>query len=154
MKKNLITALMCTFAFALGIGINNIAMSDMDSAKIAYVDVNKLISGSNIITNAQKTRENQTKEMLKWYDKASADIQKQQTPDGRQALVKKYEAQLTQKKTAIKDAYSKEIKKADTQMENAISQKAKELGYSLVFRKESLLFGGNDITSQVLPLIK
>jgi len=87
-------------------------------------------------------------------DSASLEIQKQDSKEKKDALVKKYEAQLTQKKKSIKDAYAKEINKADAQMEQVISQKAKELGYNLVFRRDALIFGGDDITSQVLPSVK
>ncbi|MBQ8476380.1 OmpH family outer membrane protein [bacterium] len=154
MKKCLLTPILCAFAFGLGVGFNNFALSDIDSSKVAYVNVNKLIAGSKTIKQAQTAREKQTSEMLKWYDSASAEIQKQQTKEARQALIKKYEAQLTQKKKTIKDAYAKEIKKADEQIDSVITQKAKEMGYTLVFRSDSLLFGGTDITSHVLPSVK
>lgn len=154
MKKNLVTLVLCSFAFGLGLGINNIALSDFGSLKVAYVDTNKLLTSSKNIKAANETREKQTKEMLAWYDTASADIQKQQSQQARQTLINKYEAQLTQKKNAIKDAYSKKLKDADSQIDLVMTQKAKELGYDLVFRKDALLFGGTDITNHVAPLVK
>lgn len=154
MKKSLTTLALCMFAFGLGFGVNNMAMSNIDPAKVAYIDVNQLVSSSKTIKQAQANREKQTSEMLKWYEKSSAEIKKQDTKEKKQALIKKYEAQLTQKKKAIKDAYSKEITKADDQMESVIAQKAKDLGYSLVFRKTALIYGGTDITKEVLPLVK
>jgi len=154
MKKNLIIAGLCTCAFVLGFSVNNIALSNIASSKVAYIDVNKLTASSKTIKQALAQREKQTKEMLKWYDSASLEIQKQDSKEKKDALVKKYEAQLTQKKKSIKDAYAKEINKADAQMEQVISQKAKELGYNLVFRRDALIFGGDDITSQVLPSVK
>ena len=154
MKKNILTAVLCAFAFGLGFGLNNFAFSDVSSAKIAYVDVNKLIAASKVIQSAQTAREKDTADMLKWYDKASIEIQKQDTKEKKEALVKKYEAQLTQKKNSIKKAYADVLNKADKQMEEAITKKANELGYSLVFKRDSLIVGGVDITSQVLPLVK
>ena len=64
--------------------------------------------------------------MLKWYDTASADIQKQATPQSKEAAIKKYEAQLTQKKNSIKDAYAKKVSEVDNQLSSVINQKAKE----------------------------
>ena len=129
-------------------------MSDIGLNKIAYVDTSKLIINSNTVKQAQNIRDMQTKEMLKWYDNANNEIQKQQTKEAKEALIKKYEKELTQKKQSIKDNYIKEVKKADSQMNNIISKKANELGYSIVFKKDALLFGGNDITSQILPSVK
>ena len=154
MKKTLLTLILCSFSFGLGLGLNNVALSDFGSLKVAYVDTNKLLASSKNIKAANDLREKQTKEMLAWYDTASADIQKQQTQQARTALINKYEAQLTQKKKTIKDAYSKKLKDADAQIDLVMTQKAKELGYDLVFRKDALLFGGTDITNHVVPLVK
>ena len=107
MKKNLLTATLCALAFGLGFGINNIAFSNIDPAKVAYIDVDKLIVASKTLKSAQETQAKQTKEMLDWFEKASADIQKQQTKAGKDELIKKYEAQLTQKKKTISETYQK-----------------------------------------------
>ena len=154
MKKNLLTLALCAFAFGLGFGANNIAFSNVNPAKVAYVNVPKLLAASKALKAAQDAQMKQTKDMLKWYDTASADIQKQTTKAGKDALIKKYEAQLTQKKKTIKDAYAKKVNQVDTQLDTAITTKAKAMGYNLVFRKDALLFGGTDITAQILPLVK
>lgn len=154
MKKNLLTLALCSFAFGLGFGANNIAFSDVAPSKVAYVNVPKLLEASKTLKAAQDTQLKQTKDMLKWYDTASADIQKQTTKAGKDALIKKYEAQLTQKKNTIKDAYSKKVNQVDSQLSSAIATKAKAMGYDLVLRKDSVLFGGTDITAQILPLVK
>lgn len=154
MKKTLLTLTLCSFAFGLGFGLNNVAFSDVATSKIAYVNVGKLLSASKTLAAAEAEREKQTNDMLKWYDKASADIQKQQTEAGKKSLINKYEAQLTQKKKAIKDNYAKKVNAIDKQLDTAISQKAKAMGYDLVLRKDSVLFGGVDITSQILPSVK
>ena len=154
MKKSLLTLVLCSFAFGLGFGLNNAAFSDIQASKVAYINVGKLLAASKTLKAAEDAKAKQTEEMLKWYDTASADIQKQQTAAGKQALIKKYEAQLTQKKKNIKDAYAKKVGEVDTQLDTAITQKAKAMGYDLVFRKDSILFGGTDITASILPLVK
>ena len=154
MKKSLLTLLLCSFAFGLGLGINNLAISDIKTSKVATVNVGKLLAASKTYKTAESTRVKQTNDMLKWYETAKADIQKQKTAEGQNALIKKYEAQLDQKKKAIKDAHAKKLVEVDNQLEKAINDKAKALGYDLVFRKDSLLVGGDDITAQILPLVK
>lgn len=154
MKKSLLTFVLCSFAFGLGFGLNNAAFSDIQASKVAYVNVGKLLTTSKALKAADEAKAKQTAEMLKWYDTASADIQKQQTAAGKQALIKKYEAQLTQKKKNIKDSYAKKVSEVDNQLDGIITQKAKDMGYDLVFRKDALLFGGTDITSSILPLVK
>lgn len=154
MKKFLPTLALCAFTFGLGLGLNNIALSSAAAPKIGYIDVAKLLAASNTLKQAEQAKINQTKEMLKWYDTASADIQKQKTQQGKETLIKKYEEQLTGKKKVIKDAYAKKVASVDSQLDQAITSKAKAMGYDLVLRKDSVLFGGTDITAQILPLVK
>jgi Skp family chaperone for outer membrane proteins len=154
MKKNLLTLALCAFSFGLGVGMNNMAFSDINPAKVAYVNVPKLLNASKTLKEAQEAQIKQTKDMLKWYDTASADIQKQTTEAGKKALIKKYEAQLTQEKKTIKEAYAKKVNQVDTQLDTAITTKAKAMGYELVLRKDAVLFGGADITAEILPSVK
>ena len=154
MKKNLLTLVLCFFAFGLGFGFNNVAFSDGSNIKIGYVNVAKLLETSKALKAAENQRTKSTTEMLKWYDTASADIQKQTTPEARKNLVKKYEDQLTKKKTAIRDAYTKKVSEIDKQLNDVITQKASAMGYNIVLRKDAVLFGGDDITAQILPLVK
>ena len=154
MKKNLLTFALCSFAFGLGFGMNNIAFSNAMPASVAYVNVPQLLEASKVLKSAQDTQLKQTKDMLKWYDTASADIQKQTTKASKDALIKKYEAQLTQKKKTIKDSYSKKVTQVDNQLNEIITSKAKAMGYTLVLRKDAVLFGGKDITGDILPLVK
>lgn len=154
MKKALLTLGLCSFAFALGMGFNNFAFSDASVPKIACVNVGQLLAASKTLKVAEDAKVKSTKDMLAWYDTASADINKQTTKETRAAAVKKYEAQLTQKKKAIKDAYAKKVNEVDKQLDTVITQKAQALGYTIVFRKDAVLYGGTDITSQILPSVK
>jgi len=155
MKKNLPAIVIASmFAFGLGLGVNNIAMSDVDTSKIAYVNVAKLLSSSKSLKSAQEAKQKQEKEMLQWFKTASADINKQQTQAGKDALIKKYEGQLKQKKKTISEQYIKKVNEIDKQIAGAISTKATALGYSMVLKKDSVVFGGVDMTDSVLPLIK
>ncbi len=154
MNKILNTLALCVFAFGLGFGVKSFAFSNIDVSKIAYIDVNKLVLASKTVKQAQETRDRQTKEMLNWYDSASNEIEKQQTKEAKQSLIAKYENQLTQKKNLIQNEYSNNIEKANNQISSVIDKKAKELGYLLILRKDSILFGGEDITSSILPLVK
>ena len=152
MKKAFLATIACMLAF--GIGLVSPAFCEDGKLKIAYVNVEKLLASSKAIKAAETARAKQTEEMLKWYNTASADIQKQKTQEGKQALVKKYEAQLTAKKKSIKDAYAKKISEVDSQLDSVITQKAKDMGYDIVLRKESVLYGAVDITNSILPLVK
>ena len=54
MKKSLLTFVLCSFAFGLGFGLNNIAFSDVQAPKVAYVNVGKLLSASKVLKSAEE----------------------------------------------------------------------------------------------------
>ena len=56
MKKSLLTLLLCSFAFGLGLGINNFAISDIKTSKVATVNVGKLLAASKTYKTAESTR--------------------------------------------------------------------------------------------------
>ncbi len=153
-KQLLLTLICCSFAFGLGFGINNVAFSDGVPLKVAYVNIPQILNASKALKAAQDTKIKQEKDMLNWFKTANADIDKQKTQSGKEALVKKYESQLDQKKKTIKNSYVKKVNEIDAQMNNAITQKSKAMGYDLVLKKDSVLFGGTDITKDIIPLIK
>lgn len=161
MKKNLLVSTLCLFTFAIGLGFNDVAFSDAQKLKVAYVDLNQVLASSKTIKDAEVNRTKQVQDMLKWYDTASIDIQKQKTKEGKDKLIKKYEAQLTQKKKNIKTNYAKKAGEVEKQLDKVIAQKAKSMGYDLVIMKDSLLYKNAtlsieaaDITSEILPLVK
>ena len=49
MKKSLLTLVLCSFAFGLGFGLNNVAFSNAPASKVAYVNVGKLLASSKSI---------------------------------------------------------------------------------------------------------
>ena len=160
MKRKLLT-LALFLALAIGMGINNNSFAQTQNIKIAYVNLNQVLASSKTIKDAESERVKQVQDMLKWYDTASIDIQKQKTEAEKEKLIKKYESQLIQKKKNIKAAYAKKVGTVEKQLDKVISDKAKSMGYDLVIIKDTLLYKkstltveGQDITSEILPLVK
>lgn len=153
MKKSLLTIVLCAFAFGLGFGLNNVALSNVAASKIAYVNVGKLLTSSNTIKTAQSTKDKQAQELQKLIATANADVQKAAQKD-KAAVAKKYEAQIKTKRESIQSAYTKKLMEVDKQLETAIATKAKALGYDIVLRSDSVLYGSSDITAQIVPLVK
>lgn len=154
MKKSLSMFMMCTFAFGLGFGLNNIAFSDGTQYKIGVINAKKITASSKSLKAADQAKQKQVQELLKLVDTAKAEVQKQKTPEAKKAMVKKYENQLAQKEKAINDSYAKKVKEVNDQITNVISQKAKEMGYNIVIRNEVVIYGGDDMTNSILPFVK
>lgn len=156
-SKFTLTSMIAFFAFVLGLGINNIAMSDginTDGIKIAVVDVNKVVTSSSQVKDLKNQQEAKKAELVKWLDTVKADISKQSTEENKVKLAKKYDEQLVKKQEANRNEYTKKLAEIDKNISQIINQTAKAQGYDIVFAKSAVLYGGEDITGTIAKAVK
>lgn len=160
MKSKLtLMSLVALFAFILGAGFNNIAMSDVPAQapsgiKIAVVDVNKVVSDSKEVKALKAQQDKKKDELVKWLETVKTDINKQSTDENKVKLAKKYDSELAKKQEANRKDYTAKLQKIDKNISNIINQTAKAQGYTIVFSKSSVLYGGDDITSVISKAVK
>lgn len=143
------------FAFGLGIGMNNFAMSDVPSTfKVAVVDVPKVVVTSSQVKALKAEQAKKADALQKWIATAQADVKKQSTDEGKKKLIKKYDDELRKKQRANSDEYVKKLTEIDKNIGVVINQKAKEQGYNLVLAKGLVLYGGDDITDTIAKTVK
>lgn len=155
MNKNLKTLFTVTLAFGLGLGINNLAISSTPPTfKVAVVDIPKLVDSSGQIKNLKNEQLKKVEELKKFVDTAKADVEKQSTTENKQKLAKKYEDSLSAKQQANAEVYSKKLSEIDKNISDMVSKKATAENYDLVIAKNSVLYGGEDITNAIAIMIK
>lgn len=131
-------------AFAIGMGFNNIAMSDIPANyKVAVVDVNAVVSKSAQVQALKKEQQTKLQELQKWLNNARTDVAKQSTDENKQKLAKKYDAEFAKKQEAI-----------DKSISETIATEAKAKNYNLVLSKGMVLYGGDDITASISKVVK
>ena len=113
MKVDLKLLAVAALAFGIGIGSGNFALSDVPGAKVAVVDVQKVVSESKQVKALKDEQAKKTKELTKWLDVANADVAKQSTQAGKEKLLKKYEADLAKKREANAQDYAKKLADID-----------------------------------------
>ena len=147
MKKALTAVLLSA---ALGVG--NLAMAD---TVIAVVDIQALVNKSSQVQALKKENEAKAKDLQKWLSTAQADIQKQQTQEGKEKLAKKYDEELKKKQETIKKDYAQKLQAIDKSMTAVIVNEAKAKGYDMVITKQGdVLYGGLDITKDLMKSVK
>jgi len=152
MKKQ--NALLLAVAmFAIGFGVNSAAMSNV-SQKIAVVDVNQVVLKSGQVQALKKEQATKTAELQKWLQGVKADIEKQQTLEGKEKLAKKYDAEFVKKKEAIAKNYQTKLQAIDKSITATIQNTAKTQGYDIVLAKSLVLYGGEDITAAIAKAVK
>lgn len=121
-------------------GIANWSISRADKvASVGYVDMARLSKDFPDIKASRDVLEKETARLQGEYDKASASLSK----DEKVKLFQEYQTKLDAKKESM-------LAKAFEKVNQTISQVAKEQGLSMVFDKQVVLYGGKDITSEVL----
>ena len=145
MKKVLSLTLM---ALILGSGI---ATAEQ---KIAVVDVQAVVSKSAQVQALKKEQQAKMQDLEKWLKTAQTDVEKQQTKEGKEKLLKKYNAEFAKKKEAIAKDYAARLQAVDKSITDTISTQARLKGYNMVISKGVVVYGGDDITADVQKVVK
>ncbi len=153
MKNEIKKTIPYLLTLVIGFNLHNFAMSN-NMAKIAVVDVNTVLSKSVQFMALKKEQTAKAEELQKWIKKAKADVDKQTTPEAKNKLAKKYDEELLKKRKAIQDDYTAKLRAIDKKLSSTLAQEAKNKGYEVVLNKNIVLYGGYDITDDLVKLVK
>lgn len=155
MKKKIFGALIVITAFVAGYSINNIAVSGTNpDYKVAIVDIQKIVSNSSEIKALKTDQEKQVQAMQATIDKARAEISKEKDPAKIAQLEERYRNEINQQKLALDTSYNSKLTAIDNKIKTAVIEKARSMNYNIVLPKNTVLYGGDDITDQVSTIIK
>ena len=121
---------------------------------IAVVDVPAVVAKSAQVAALKKEQQAKISELEKWLRSAQADVQKQQTKEGKEKLLKKYNADFATKKEAIAKDYQLKLQAVDRSITETITTKARAMGYDMVISKSMVIMGGDDITAEIQKIVK
>ena len=154
MKKKILVSTLIIGAFIAGYSINNIAVSNTNSNyRVAIVDIQRVVANSNEIKNLKIEQEKQIQKMQSTINKAREEISKEQDPQKISALEEKYRNEINSQKLALDESYNKKLTAIDSKIKTAVVEKARSMNYNIVLPKNTVLFGGDDITEQVAAII-
>ena len=69
-------------------------------------------------------------------------------------MIKKYDVELAKKREANTKDYTKKLNEIDANVSQVITNYAKSKSYDMVLAKSNVLFGGIDITTEIIKLVK
>ena len=144
------------------LGLGNIAKAANTPAttapacdcKIAVVDVNQVVSKSSQVQALKREQEAKMKELRVWLANVRKDVQNQSSPEAKQKLIQKYDAEFVRKQEAIKKSYVSKLESIDKNISAIITKEAKAKKYAVVIAKSSVLYGGLDITNDIKKQVK
>lgn len=155
MKKNLKLAVLMLCSAVAGVTFNNFAMSDVPpNYKVATVNVPQIVNSSekiNILKSQQKIK---VKELMAFVDKARKEVDSEKDANKKKSLEDKYDKELANKKAQIDKEYAQKLTDIDKEITKTIEEIAKKNNYDLVLTSNSVVYGGADITQDIVKVIK
>lgn len=154
-KQIIILSSAVVISLVMGYSINNIAISKAQPEyKIATVDIQKIVANSTEIKSLKAEQEKQMQNMQSTIDKARTEISKEQDPVKIAQLEEKYRNEINNQKLALDTSYNTKVKAIDSKIKTAVVEKARSMNYNIVLPKNTVLFGGDDITDEVSQIIQ
>lgn len=142
-------------AFAIGFSANNFAMSDVPSNfKVAVVDVQQVVASSAQVKALKKEQQAKTEEVIKYIDKARKDVASVSDEKKKKALEDKYNKELVTKRETLEKDYATKLQAIDKNISSTIETQAKAKNYNVVLAKGVVLYGGDDITADIVKIVK
>ncbi len=142
-------------AFALGLGVNNFAMSDVPANfKVAVVDVPQVVASSAQVQALKKEQQAKAQDVIKYIEKARKDVAATTDEKKKKSLEEKYNKELATKREAIEKEYTTKLQAIDKNISEKINEKAKAGSYNVVLAKGVVLYGGDDITADIVKMVK
>lgn len=155
MNKNVKLLAAVAAAFAIGFSANNFAMSDVPSNfKVAVVDVQQVVASSAQVKALKKEQQAKTEEVIKYIDKARKDVASVSDEKKKKALEDKYNKELVTKRETLEKDYATKLQAIDKNISSTIETQAKAKNYNVVLAKGIVLYGGDDITADIVKIVK
>ena len=122
--------------------------------KIGIVDIQALVSNSSDVQRLKREHAAQIDSLNKIVTDAQNAIAKETDPQKIVMLQDKYASEFNRKKDAIDKQYSIKLADIETRLRNKILESAKKNKYDMVFAKNVVFYGGEDITDIIARDIK
>lgn len=121
---------------------------------VAVVDVPQVVTSSAQVQALKKEQQAKAEELVKFIENARKDVASITDSTKKKAAEEKYSKELQTKKEKIELEYASKLKAIDASISKQIETQAKAQGYDVVLSKGVVLYGGKDITSEIVKVVK
>lgn len=122
--------------------------------KIAVVDLQKIVSNSSQVKQLKQDHSKKMDELNKIIVNARGEISTQTDPAKILELEEKYTKEFNAKKEALEKDYNSKLAAIEKNIKTEVEKKAQKDSYNYVFAKSVVLYGGKDITNELLNSVK
>lgn len=156
MKKNVKILAVIISSICIGAAFNPIAISASNyfPVKIAVVDIPAVVASSGEVNKLKETQKDKIEELKDFVKKAKADVDSTKDTAQKKKLEDGYNKELNERKNKIDKDYTSALSAIEKSISGVIAEKAKENNYQIVLSKGVVLYGGDDITSEIKKAVK
>lgn len=122
--------------------------------KIAVVDLQQLVSNSAQVKALKQEHNKKVSDLDRILVNARGEIANETDQAKVLLLEDKYMKEFASKKEALERDYNNRLSAIEKNIKNEITKKAQKDGYDYVFAKSVVLFGGKDVTNEIVNNIK
>lgn len=122
--------------------------------KIAVVDLQQIVSNSAQVKQLKQEHNKKVSDLDKILVNARGEIANESDQAKILMIEDKYMKEFSSKKEALERDYNNRLSSIEKNIKNEITKKAQKDGYDYVFAKSVVLYGGKDITGELLNNIK
>lgn len=114
----------------------------------------QVVASSSQVKTLKKEQQAKASEIIKYVEKARKDVASVTDEKKKKALEDKYNKELVSKRDKLEKDYASKLSAIDKSISDKIAVEAKNGGYDVVLAKGVVLYGGTDITSNVIKAVK
>lgn len=122
--------------------------------KYGVVDVNKVVASSKAVEKANKERAAEKKKIIKYIEDSASKMNKEQDEKKREDMKAKFDTELTAKKTEMNKSYGERLLQINNDINAELIKIAKDKDYQLILTKGAVLYGGDDLTQDLIKVVK
>ena len=122
--------------------------------KMAVVDVSAVVNKSAQIQALKIDLETKKQLLAQWLQNAQNEVNSEKDKKKQEALLQKYNVEFAQRRDAILNNYNERLQPIDKEINDTIIEIAKKNGCTSVIAKGVVIYGGTDITEDVMNVIK
>lgn len=129
-------------------------MSAFATEDIAVVDLGRIVENSEQVKILKQEHSKKIAELDKIIVNARGEIANEKDPAKVLMLEDKYMKEFNTNREALERDYNNRLSVIEKNIKNEITKKAQKDGYDYVFAKSVVLYGGKDITNELLNSVK
>ncbi len=126
------------------------SLNAMAKPSVGIVDMAKILTASKKAQDVTSDIKSQQEEIQKMIDDARSKIMAAETDAEKKALEKKLSEKIQQRNNDFKADYEKKVTTLQDTITSTVEKVAKQKKIEFIFRKDNIVFGGQDITDDVI----